>query len=186
MSITMCIDVGFKNLSWCIVKNPSSDNNLNYIILDHRVKSIYSKNVKKCIDWDEVNENLINLFQEIFLNYKINNIFIEKQIYRNLKACMLSTSIFSCLFTICNLQEKTIPIAFLDPKKKLNSLTPFNDLFENEKKMKNIKKEAIRRLNILIESDIITYENDENLFYVQSKSKQDDLADSLLMCLSFQ
>ncbi len=38
----LSIDVGFKNLSWCVLEN--SENALNKIIYEHGVQSIYSKN----------------------------------------------------------------------------------------------------------------------------------------------
>ena len=132
MNVNITIDVGFKNLSWCVMKE-KLENELNYVILDHKVQSIYSKKVKKqAIDWEEVNQNLFVVFSDLFENLKYDNcsikaIYIEKQLHYNIKACMLSTAIFSCIYTL--LRKNTVQeiplIAFLNAKKKINCLRFF-------------------------------------------------------------
>ena len=200
----LCIDVGFKNLSWCLLEN--SENSLNKTIYEHGVQSIYSKKVNLKIDWEEVNANLHTLFQEDFpLLYKYQNqikgIYIERQPRANIKNCLLAATIYTFFYNqMKNIRREeqnfwfNVPIEYMDSRKKLSSDTLlFLEVSStSQKTYYQRKKEAVRRVMNLLENECIVYRNDFFLekkkfntkfsFEMNSKNKKDDLADSLLMC----
>ena len=201
----LCIDVGFKNLSWCILEN--SENTLNKIIYEHGVESIYSKKANSKIDWEEVNVNLYTLFQEDFpLLWKYQNqlkgIYIERQPKRNTNACLLAATIYTFFYNqMKSIQREEqnfwldVPIEYMDSRKKLSPDTLlFLDIssLTVPKTYYQRKKEAVRRVMNLLENECVIYRDDFFLekgafntrfsFEMDGKRKKDDLADSLLMC----
>ena len=126
----LCIDVGFKNLSWCVLEN--SENSLNKIIHEHGVQSIYSKKANSKIDWEEVNMKLYTLFQEDFpilwtYQNELKGIYIERQPKRNTNACLLGATIYTFFYNqMKNIQREgrnlwfNIPIEYMDSRKKLS------------------------------------------------------------------
>jgi hypothetical protein len=198
----LCIDVGFKNLSWCVLE--WSENALNKVIYEHGVQSIYSQKANAKIDWDEVNVNLYNLFYEenpLLLKYQnqLKGIYIERQPKRNTNACLLAATIYTFFYNQMRTIQKEernfwfeVPIEYMDSRKKLS---PDTLLFCNSnstvpKTYYQRKKEAVRRVMKLLENECIVYQNDFFLenedfnvsFEMNRKKKKDDLADSLLMC----
>ena len=200
----LCIDVGLKNLSWCVLENSES---LNKIIYEHGVKSIYSKKANEKIDWEEVNDNLYTLFQEelpILMKYQnqIKGIYIERQPRRNTNACLLAASIYTFFYTQMRAIRREghnfwldIPIEYMDSRKKLSPETLVFDIPSSSIPIKTYyqrKKEAVRRVLNLIDYECVVYQDDFLLehsetsskltFEMNGKKKKDDLADSLLMC----
>lgn len=203
-TFSLCIDVGFKNLSWCVLENPK--NSLNKIIHEHGVCSIYSKKTNVKIDWEEVNDKLYILFQEnvpLLEKYQneLNGIFIERQPNRNTNNCILAGTLFTFFYNQMKLIQRdnfwfSIPIEYMDSRKKLSVYTlispEISSLTIPKSSYYQRKKEAVRRVLKLLENECIVYRDDFFLennefntkfsFEMHGGKKKDDLADSLLMC----
>lgn len=193
MEYYLCIDVGFRNLGWCVLEQ--SKNVLTRTIVEHGVTSIYSKSVRGSLDWQEINQNIRYLFGEdleILRKYSdfLEGIYIERQPRRNFNGCLLAASIFA--YFSHALEENPfwgnkVPVQYMDSRKKLGplSLLPF-DVPPPTKTYYQRKKEAIRRATKLIENESVIYSQNLSLmqptFAFESRKKKDDLADTLLMC----
>jgi hypothetical protein len=191
MEYYLCIDVGFRNLSWCVLEQ--SKNALNKTIVEHGVTSIYSKSLRGSLDWEEINKNIQYLFGEDLeiLKYSdfLEGIYIERQPRRNFNGCLLAASIFA--YFSHALEDNPflgkVPVRYMDSRKKLGplSLLPF-DVPPTTKTYYQRKKEAIRRATKLIENESVIYSQDllinQPTFAFESTKKKDDLSDTLLMC----
>lgn len=191
----LCIDVGFRNLSWCVMQQ--SKNGLTRTIMEHGVACIYStnKSLRGPLDWEEINLNIRYLFGEdlnLLNKYSdfLEGIYIERQPRRNFNGCLLAASIFAYFSHAAEdnpFWGKRVPVAYMDSRKKLGPLTLLPlDTSQPTKTYYQRKKEAIRRVNELLENECVIYSDEllskDPTFQFQNKKKKDDLADSLLMC----
>lgn len=161
----LTVDPGFRNLSWCLVDENSR-------IVDHRLVCLYSKPMKKTIDWAQIHQQLTE-WKPFFQNKNIQQVFIERQM--QCKQRMLAAHLYTFFF--CSLGEG-VAVEYMDSSKKLSFWPALQKRTYSERKKESIRQ-AIQLLNdykLQYVFDFIGQKlNDSRI------KKKDDLSDTLLM-----
>jgi len=180
----LSIDIGIKNLAYCITDFFSEGHNFELIHTDKvcigEVKHTCQKLCVSLIDFFD-NEEIIN-------NKNIDHVLIENQISRSIKNTTLGYSCYSYFYTKSLYSENEMNVQFISPRDKFKAVENyFPGILENyETDSTKAKSADLKKLSILICKDLCTeYNIEKGLEALKVYKKKDDLSDVLLQSFAF-
>lgn len=151
MSI-LSIDIGKKNLGYCLIDNGNISFGLFDIEKGLKKKNMYTRNIV-----------VINWIKIILTEHNIEKFIVEKQVMQNVVAARTR----SCLITVVHSLYPEIEIICFDPKLKFNGIKYNSKTKEHKKIIVNMARDY------LLSKDCL---ND-----FESYIKKDDISDAIIM-----
>lgn len=158
----LAIDVGKNNLGYCLFNGKD----IKFGIFNS--EDLLTRSIQKQWGGRVFGRSKIfsDFMSELFSQYEISKVFIEKQVQKN----TVAKSIESCLGTL-SIVNKAVPVIY-DPKNKFMYLKP---------KFDSKKKEHKKIVQDYARSILKTYGYSTN--YFESFSKKDDISDAMCMAV---
>lgn len=177
----LSIDIGVKNLAYCITEFNSEEHTFELINTDKVcIGEVKHTCQKLCV-------SLIDFFDNLEIE-DIDHVLIENQISRSIKNTTLGYSCYSYFYTKSLYSEHDMNVQFISPRDKFKAVENyFPGILENyDIDSTKAKSADLKKLSILICKDLCNqYNIEKGLEALKVYKKKDDLSDVLLQSFAF-